>query len=121
MPFEDPGLTDPVAQYDHDDGISIIGGYMYYGSHVPELRARYVFGDFSLGFTTPNGRLFVADLLTGKIEELLLGTEQRSLGLFVKGMGQDRDGEVYVLASTALGPYGTTGVVLKLVRPSATR
>ncbi len=115
MPLEDPNLKDPVAQYDHDDGLSVIGGYMYYGSLVPELRAYYVFGDFSQGFTAPNGRLFVADLLSGKIEELLLGADRHALGLFIKGFGQDRDGEIYVLASTALGPYGATGEVLKLV------
>ena len=53
LPFEDERFKDPVAQYDHDDGISIIGGYMYYGSHVPELRPFYVFGDFSQGFRRP--------------------------------------------------------------------
>jgi glucose/arabinose dehydrogenase len=118
LPFEDPHLKDPVAEYDHDDGLSIIGGYMYYGSLVPELRAFYVFGDFSRGFTSPNGRLFVADLLTGRIEELLLGADRHAPGLFIKGFGQDHDGEIYVLASTALGPYGATGVVLKLVPSS---
>jgi hypothetical protein len=39
----------------------------------------------------------------------------------VKGMGQDNQGEVYVLANSALGSYGTTGVVLKVVRPSTGR
>jgi len=44
-----------------------------------------------------------------------IGRDRHSLGLFVKGVGQDHDGEIYVLASSALGPYGTTGVVLKIV------
>ena len=114
-PFEDPALTDPVAQYDHDDGLSIIGGHMYYGTLLPQLRALYVFGDFSRAFSDPDGRLLVADLWTGKIEELLIGSDRHSLGLFVKGIGQDHDGEVYVLASSALGPYGTTGTILKIV------
>ena len=113
--FEDQSLTDPVAQYDHDEGLSVIGGYMYYGTQVPELRARYVFGDFSRGFRTPDGRLFVADLLTGHIEELLIGEDSRNLNLYVKGISQDHEGEIYVLASSALGPYGNTGVVLRIV------
>lgn len=115
QPFEDKRLADPVAQYDHDEGLSIIGGYMYYGTQVPELRARYVFGDFSRGFRTPDGRLLVADLLTGHIEELLIGNDTHNLNLYVKGIGQDNDGEIYVLASSALGPYGNTGVVMKIV------
>ncbi|UCG48783.1 MAG: CHRD domain-containing protein, partial [Phycisphaerales bacterium] len=113
--LDDPALKDPVAQYDHDDGLSVIGGYTYYGSGVLELWGKYVFGDFSRGFRSPDGRLFVADLFSGQIEELLIGTAGDPLGLYVKGIGQDHDGEIYVLASTALGPYGDTGVVLKVV------
>ncbi len=115
LPLDDPALIDPVAEYDHDDGISIIGGFTYYGTTVPELWAQYVFGDFSRGFFSPDGRLLVADLFTGRIQELLIGPSKDSLGLFVKGMGRDHQGEIYVLASTALGPYGDTGVVLKIV------
>jgi glucose/arabinose dehydrogenase len=119
LPLEDPSLIDPVAEYDHDDGTAVVGGYMYYGTEVPALRALYVFGDFSLGFTAPAGRLFVADLWTGRIEELPIASRPNGLGLFVKGMGQDAGGDVYVLASAALGPYGTTGVVLKVVKAGA--
>jgi hypothetical protein len=39
------------------------------------------------------------------------------LGYFVKGFGQDQQGEVYVMASKILGPSGMTGTVFKLVRP----
>jgi len=115
LPLDDPTLIDPVAEYDHDDGISVIGGYTYYGSEVPELWGRYVFGDFSRGFRPPQGRLLVANLFTGEIQELLIGAARGPLALYVKGIGQDHEGEVYVLASTALGPYGDTGVVLKIV------
>jgi len=110
-----PGLIDPVAQYDHDEGLSIIGGFMYRGSAIPELQGRYVFGDFSGDFFDPTGRLFSADLATGVIEELVLGTDDRELGLFVKGFGQDADGELYLLAGTNLGPFGSLGQVYKIV------
>jgi glucose/arabinose dehydrogenase len=116
LPLNDPNLIDPVAEYDHDDGTAIVGGYIYYGTEVPVLRALYVCGDFSLGFTAPGGRLFVADLWTGSIEELSIPSRPDGLGLFLKGIGQDNSGEVYVLASSALGPYGTTGVVMKMVK-----
>ena len=109
------GLLDPVAEYDHDEGSSIIGGYVYRGSAIPELAGKYVFGDFSTGFVAPDGRLFYADLTTGQIHEFVIGHNNRRLGLFVKGFGQDAAGEVYVLASPNLGPYGSQGVVLKIV------
>jgi glucose/arabinose dehydrogenase len=108
-------LIDPVAQYDHDEGISVIGGFIYRGSAIPELFGKYVFGDFSNGFSTPGGRLFYADLDTGLIRELVIGVDDRALDLYVKGFGQDLDGEIYLLASSNLGPYGTGGKVLKIV------
>jgi hypothetical protein len=37
------------------------------------------------------------------------------LNLWLKGFGEDANGELYVLASTNLGPSGTTGVVLEIV------
>ena len=46
---------------------------------------------------------------------LISGTQP--LGYFVKGFGQDRAGEVYVMATQTLGPSGTTGRVLRLRAP----
>ncbi|MHC4143447.1 MAG: PQQ-dependent sugar dehydrogenase [Planctomycetota bacterium] len=111
-----PGkLVDPVVEYDHDEGISITGGFVYNGSAIPELTGKYVFGDFSASFFAPEGRLFYADLGTGAVAELKLGVNNRELGLYVKAFGQDADGELYLLAGTNLGPFGTDGMVLKIV------
>ena len=46
----------PVAQYDHDEGFAIGGGYVYRGTDISELQGRYVFTDF------PRGRLFAIDV-----------------------------------------------------------
>jgi len=105
-----PGMTDPVAQYDHDEGISVIGGYVYRGTAIPELDGQYVFGDFSTGFFVPDGRLFY--LPTTPITEILelqLSSGNPPLGLFLKSFGQDSNGELYVLAGSNLGPFLTSG------------
>lgn len=114
-PGDPPGLIDPVLQYDHDEGLSVIGGYVYHGSLIPELQGMYVFGEFSEEFTDPLGRIFYADLDTGVINEFLLGDMDLPLGMFVKGFGQDASGELYLLAGTNLGPFGDDGVVMKIV------
>ena len=62
-------------------------------------------------------RPFVADWRAGRIEALPPRKRPGSLKVFVKEMGRDNPGEVSVLANFALGPSGTTGVVLKVVRP----
>jgi glucose/arabinose dehydrogenase len=111
-----PGLVDPVAQYDHDDGVSVIGGYLYRGSAIPDLGGLYVFGDF-LGPSSGSGRLFYADLSRGIIRELMIGQNDARLGLFLKGFGADANGELYVLASENAGPSGAGGKVLRIDLP----
>ncbi len=117
-----PGeLIDPNAEYDHDEGSTVIGGFVYRGSEIPELVGKYVFGDFSRGFFSPDGRLFYADPATGwEIKELIIGLDDRALGLYLKAFGQDSSGELYVLAGTNLGPFSNLGKVLKIVNTDCT-
>ena len=108
-----PDLVDPVLQYDHDEGLSAIAGFIYTGAALPALAGEFVFGDFSTAFSDPFGRLFYGDLDTGEIHEF--PASAAGLDLFIKGFGQDHDGEVYVLAGPNLGPFGDFGAVYKIV------
>lgn len=49
-------ITYPAAQYDHDEGLAISGGFEYTGSALPELNGKYLFADMN------NGRLYYIDL-----------------------------------------------------------
>ena len=42
-------LVYPVAQYDHDEGNAVSGGFVYRGDGIPELQGKYVFSDFVRG------------------------------------------------------------------------
>lgn len=42
-------VTYPVAQFDHDDGTAITGGFEYHGKTIPLLTGKYVFGDMVTG------------------------------------------------------------------------
>lgn len=106
------GMIDPIAQYDHDEGISIAGGFTYGATDIGALRGSYVFGDFSRSFVPADGRLF--HLGSGdEILELVLGSGP--LGQYLMGFGQDRRGNIYVLTSDNFAPVGETGMVKKLV------
>ncbi|MEX2219738.1 MAG: PQQ-dependent sugar dehydrogenase [Phycisphaerales bacterium] len=114
----DTGMTPPVAYYGRSDGISIIGGFVYRGAAVPALVGKYITGDFSLSFASPQGRLFYLDtaLASPTFRTLQIGPDNRVLGKFVKGFGQDQSGEVYAMVGSAGGPSGTTGQVLRFVK-----
>ncbi|HUS36356.1 MAG TPA: PQQ-dependent sugar dehydrogenase [Verrucomicrobiae bacterium] len=105
-------LVNPIAQYDHDEGAAIISGFVYRGSAPPLLAGKYVFGDWGK-FTAATGRLFYLD--GAEVKEFKIGTTDRTLGLWLKGFGEDAAGELYVFGSTDLGPTGTSGKMLKIV------
>ena len=112
-PSPDRHLINPVVEYDHNPSetlrvpgyLAVVGGFVYRGSKIPELRGKYVCADLT-------GFLFVADLETGKIAKLI------DSGIFIKGFGEDDDGEIYALGSPELGPSGADGMVLA-IRPSS--
>ena len=104
---------DPIAQYDHDDGLAIVGGYVYRGAGIASLAGKYVTGDWG-NFSVPSGRLFYLD--SGNVfKEFRIGREDRPLGEWIKGFGEGPDGEVYVCVGKTLGPVGTSGRILKLM------
>ena len=112
------GLIDPIAEYDHDEGIAVVGGFVYHGQQIPPLRGRYVFGDFFQPASL-SGRLFYLQK-NNRIQEFQLA-DQATLGLSLLGFGQDANGELYVLANATGTPFGDTGVVLRIApaRPPA--
>jgi glucose/arabinose dehydrogenase len=115
----DAGMIDPIAEYFHNVGIAVIGGYLYRGNLVPAMRGMYVFGDYTTAFGVPDGHLFYMAPVNGSNASQILrpriGVTARSLGRYLKGIGRDQDGELYFCTSTNLGPTGTNGVIYKMV------
>ncbi len=117
------GMIDPISgplgtlQYDHGDGISITGGFVYRGTGIPELFGKYVFGDLAIRNAPPrvDGRLFYADLVTGELFEFKIpqfANDQLPNGLTVHGFGQDGYGELYALV-TNTPANGVGGILYK--------
>ncbi len=82
------GLTLPIAEYSHSTGVSITGGYVYYGS-LAELYGVYIYADYGTG--TIFGLTYDGVSVTQPVT--LVG----SAGFNIAGFGQDSTGEVYVL------------------------
>ena len=118
-------LRDPVVEFANTKNpigglsLTVVGGHVYRGQIVPALAGLYIFGGATSSFSLPEGRVFAATPGSGlwTIHELLINGTDR-LNHVVKGFGQDRDGEVYVVGSELIGPMGRTGKVFKIVAPS---
>ena len=85
------GLVPPVAEYSHDQGCSITGGYVYRGS-MPEWNGIYLYGDYCMG--TVWG-LIHSD---GSWQNQVLF----SVGGNITSFGQDNAGEVYLVLDNGL-------------------
>ena len=94
----------PIAEYDHDEGNAIMGGYEYQGTSIEELKGKYLFGDMV------NGRLFYVN-----VEDIRPGeqTQMREFKITLNGkatsfknlcneerlsmrFGRDDSGEIYI-------------------------
>jgi glucose/arabinose dehydrogenase len=99
------GITYPVAEYDHDEGNAISGGFDYWGDKIETLIGKYIFGDIV------RGRVFcveTADLRIGEraeIKELQLSLGGRLVTLKTLcgadkvdvRFGRDASGDLYIL------------------------
>ncbi len=84
------GLTPPTFEYDHSQGCSITGGYVYRGSAIPALQGLYLFGDYCSGWV----RSFRYQ--AGAAAELTDWPTLRPGGA-ITSFGEDAAGELYVL------------------------
>jgi glucose/arabinose dehydrogenase len=81
------GLVPPVAEYGHDRGCSITGGYVYRGVGVPGLAGTYLYADYCAG------TIWGLEAAAGKpAPRVLLDS-----GLSVASFGEDEAGELYVV------------------------
>jgi hypothetical protein len=83
------GLVLPVAEYTHDLGKSVTGGFVYRGSQVPTLHGRYVYGDFI------SGRIWSLNAATPDDPDV---REHLHTGLNIASFGLDTSGELLFCA-----------------------
>ncbi len=93
------GLSLPIVAYTHDDGQSVVGGYVYRGTQSPLLLGKYIYGDiYTSQFFTVD-----ADAPAGSDLEFSFNSQRQIFTL-----AQGNDGEVYLVNSQPdeAGPAG---------------
>lgn len=87
------GFTPPVIDYDHSEGCSITGGYVYRGTAIGRLKGHYLYSDYCSGFL----RSFRYD--NG------VAADQQDWDITadnVTSFGRDFDGELYLLSGNTI-------------------
>ncbi len=86
----------PVWEYDHQQGKSITGGFVYRGARLPELQGMYLYADFV------SGKIWALkyDETLGKVTSNM---GVASTGFPVLSFGEDEAGEVYYMLETVDG------------------
>lgn len=96
------GLTLPVLDYNHSDGCSVTGGYVYRGSALPALLGHYFYADYCQGWV----RSF---RLQGQAVTQELDWSSLRPGGQITSFGEDARGELYILTAS--------GRVFRIVTP----
>ncbi|MDX2190858.1 MAG: PQQ-dependent sugar dehydrogenase [Bacteroidota bacterium] len=104
-------LVLPITEYDRSEGSSVTGGYVYRGKAIADLYGKYIFADW-------RGVLFALTEKQDKTwERVQLKTDYSDFkNLNINSLGEDSEGEIYLMVQDLDGPFQTSGKVLKLVR-----
>lgn len=91
----DEGLYPPVWSYDHSMGRAIIGGFVYRGSRVPELKGKYLFAEWQKDFS----QLWALSYEGNPYENPDAVAVDHVLDpiRFISSFGVDETGELYML------------------------
>lgn len=104
-------LSLPICEYDHEEGISVIGGYVYRGLEFPTLHGYYIFGDWS-------GKLwylkFNDNSNSWERGPIYTGHDKNEIDGKINSFGEDESGNIYIVTQKLFGPKSPTGVIYKL-------
>lgn len=83
------GLMLPVFEYNHSQGCSVTGGYVYHGDKLPSLQGYYVYGDYC------SGKIWALSYQDNRVTRNILLAES---GLSITSFGEDLAGNLYILS-----------------------
>ncbi len=91
------GFTLPIADYPHDEGCSITGGFVYRGKALPQLDGRYFYADYCTGLLRS---LTWTRGTTREHWDWKAAIDREGILAQVSSFGVDADGELYIVELT---------------------
>lgn len=113
-------FVDPIFEYSHKEiGHAIIGGFVYRGEKLPELKGHYIFGDWS-GDMSKTGAGTIHALQpkfgTWSRKSFAYPNGQKHLEHYVIAFGQCPGDELHICMKAAKGLVKKEGVVYQVVK-----
>lgn len=83
-----PSAVQPIAEYNHSEGCSVTGGYVYRGAAIPDLQGAYLYSDYC------TGRIWYAyrNASGAWVSDVFFDADMQ-----VSSFGEDEDGELYLV------------------------
>ena len=78
-----------IVEYDHSQGCSVTGGYVYRGDNIPPLQGYYIYGDYC------SGKIWALSYHENAVAQNILLAES---GLSITSFGEDLAGNLYILS-----------------------
>jgi len=90
-----PVLRRPIHEYAHNLGCSIIGGYVYRGSQIPDFRGHYLFADFC------SNKIWSFKYVSSQVTQFVERTSEldppgADAIQQISSFGQDANGELFI-------------------------
>lgn len=103
------GTIKPLAEYDHHNGVCVIGGYVYEGKQLPDQKGKYFFADWTgpIYYIEKKG----TDWQRGKVE-----LQNYPTNLKITSWGEDSSGELYVITNGGNLLSEVKGTIYKIVK-----
>jgi glucose/arabinose dehydrogenase len=116
-----PGAVNPIFDYSRSIGQTVIGGYVYRGQRIPNLRGVYVFADYVGPESGPGtGRIFTLNyngIVASNFRNVTAQLFPTRIGGFTlsnpSSLGEDANGELYI---TDIGNGSVFKIVASVVK-----
>ncbi|MXV52924.1 glucose dehydrogenase [Pedobacter sp. HMF7647] len=103
------GITLPITEYSHKEGVSVIGGYVYNGQQLSALKTKYVFADWT-------GPVWYLQKTGSNWQRGNITLKNIPKNLKITGFSEDPAGELYLFTNPDTGPGNTKCSIFKIVK-----